>query len=152
VQDRELVAAKSGDGIGFGYRGAQALRHAFQQLVPDRMAKRIVDRLEQVEIEHEDAEAFAALPQARQGFVHRFPKQRAVGQVRQRVVARQMRDAGCGPAPLGDVLVSAHPAAARYGKIDDGDHPTVFRVRLGGKHLPACQVRKQILEVAIYPG
>ena len=52
-QDRELVAAEAGDDVGRAQPLAQHARDARQQAVAGRVAERVVDGLEAVEVEHE---------------------------------------------------------------------------------------------------
>ena len=51
--DLELVAAEPPDQPGFADRALQPLRDLLEQRVADRMAERVVDRLEPVEVEQE---------------------------------------------------------------------------------------------------
>ncbi len=66
------------------------------------MAERVVDQLEAVEIEAQHRTPIATAGVAHH-LVEPLAQQRPVGQVRQRVVARQMRDLRGGVASLGDV-------------------------------------------------
>ena len=56
-QDRELVAAQPRDGVAAGQGAAQPLRDRLEQQVAVGVAKRVVDLLEAVEVDHDDAEA-----------------------------------------------------------------------------------------------
>jgi hypothetical protein len=60
-QDRELVAAKPRDQVVRAHAVADALRRFLQQLVAGRVAERVVDVLEAVEVEEHDREAIAPL-------------------------------------------------------------------------------------------
>ena len=84
--------------------------HHLEQLVADRMAERVVDALEAVEIEIEHRELVAAAD-AGQRLGEPLAEQHAVGQIGQRVVARHMRDLLLGALALGDVVVGGDPAA-----------------------------------------
>ena len=53
LDDGEFVAADARDGVGVAHAMAQPLGHHLEQLVADRMAERVVDALEAVEIEIE---------------------------------------------------------------------------------------------------
>ena len=75
------------------------------------MSERIVDGLEAVEVETEDREALAA-PQAQQRLLQLLAKQRAVGEIGQHIVAREVGDLLLLAPALGDVLVQRHPSAA----------------------------------------
>ena len=59
--DGEFVAAEAGDGVGLARAAAQAVGDQLEQFVADRMAERIVDALELIEIEAQHREALAAL-------------------------------------------------------------------------------------------
>ena len=83
---------------------------AQQQRVADRMAERVVDGLEAVEIEEQHGELLAAAASACSMLL---AEQHAVGQIGERVVARHVHDLRLGPAPLGDVLEGRDPAAVR---------------------------------------
>ncbi len=73
VQDRELVAAQAPDHVGLGDHLGEPRRHRLEQQVADRVAERVVDRLEQVEVEDEDAELRAVLDEPPQRLVHLLP-------------------------------------------------------------------------------
>ena len=81
-------------------------------------------RLEAVEVETEDGESLAA-PQAQQRLLQLLAEQRAVGEVGEHVVARQMRDLLLLAAALRDVLVQRHPAAALQRLARHGDDALV---------------------------
>ena len=83
----------------------------FSSASPTGWPERVVDALEAVEVEAEHGEALAA-PQAQQRLLQLLAEQRAVGEVGQRVVAREVGDLLLLAAALGDVLVQRHPAAA----------------------------------------
>ena len=55
-QHRELVAAEARDGVGRAHARAQALGDRDQQLVADRVAERVVDGLEVVEVDEQDGD------------------------------------------------------------------------------------------------
>src|SRR5829696_4381138 len=57
LQDRELVAAEAGDGIGVAHAGEEALGHRLEEAIADRMAERVVDALEVVEVEAEHGDS-----------------------------------------------------------------------------------------------
>ena len=59
LQDGEFVAAEPADRVALAHRPLQPPRHGLEQRVADRMAERVVDRLELIEVEHENREAFA---------------------------------------------------------------------------------------------
>ena len=79
----ELVAAEAGDHVAGAHAGAQALRDRDQQLVPDGVAERVVDRLEVVDVDEQHRQLRA---RAGERVAHAGDEQRAVRQVGQRVV------------------------------------------------------------------
>ena len=62
AQNRELVAAKACDDIAFGDGRAQPTGHFNQDRVAGRVAERIVDDLEVVEIEEQHRHGLIRLP------------------------------------------------------------------------------------------
>jgi hypothetical protein len=86
-QDREFVAAQSGHDVGFANAAFQTPRHGDQQLITDRMTQTVVDVLKTIEVKKEYSKlivllVFSALDDEFQV----FSQQRAIRQVRQRVV------------------------------------------------------------------
>ncbi len=64
-QDRELVAAQSGDRVGRADPLAQPPAHQHQQLVPDVVPQRVVDVLEVVQVDqHHHGRGCAGAPSA----------------------------------------------------------------------------------------
>ena len=124
LDDGELVAAEPGDEIAVAHAGEQPLAHLLEQRVADRMAQRVVDGLEVVEVEAEHGEALPA-QRALQALLQLLPEQHAVGEARQRIVARKVGDPLLLPPALGDVLVQRHPAAALEGLARDRDDAAV---------------------------
>ena len=103
-QDRELVAAQPGEHVGLAQAAAQRVRHPHDQFVAGRVAERVVDRLEVVQVEH-DRRALGpvaldvgdvALELALEGA--------AVEEPGQRVVIGHVAQLGLVATPLGDVL------------------------------------------------
>ena len=60
LDDGEFVAAEPGDEIGLADAAAQPAGDAFQQFVADRVAERVVDALEFVDVDIEHGELLAA--------------------------------------------------------------------------------------------
>ena len=132
--DGELVAAEPGDGVGRAGAAAQPLGDDLEQLVADRVAERIVDAFEVIEIEAEHGEALAALDPLELVF-EALAQHGAIGQVGQRIVARHMHDALLGALALGDVLVGGDPAAAGNRRAHDGEDAAVGRLGDAGGRL-----------------
>ena len=59
--DGELVTAEPGNRIGLPDAAAQSLGDNFEELVADRVAERVVDALEMIEVETEHCQRLAAL-------------------------------------------------------------------------------------------
>ena len=99
----ELVAAEAGEERALERR-AQALRDRAQEPVAGRMTEDVVDLLEPVEIHEQNGEA---LVRFRRPFEHRgeaLIECRPVGQIGERIVMSQPRDARLRALSLGDVL------------------------------------------------
>ena len=110
-QQREFVAAEPRQHVGLARRAPEPGRGLLQHLVADGMAQRVVDRLEVVEVDAEHRGHLAALERRLRSLAISSRNCDAVGQVGQRIVARQMADARFLLALLGDVLVRRDPAA-----------------------------------------
>ena len=134
LHDREFVAAQPRDRVVFGDALAETPGDLFQQRVADRMAKRIVDVLEVIEVETEHRKLIAA-PDEPQGLFELFAEQRPVRQIGQRVMARHVRNLFLGRLPFGDVFEGGNPSAALHGLIDHAERTSAATHRLG--HGPA---------------
>ena len=152
---RKLVAAEARDGIGFANATAQAIGHDFQKLVADRMAERVIDLLEFVEVEIKQGNLLAALGCGKRLF-ELGVKAHAIGQVGQSVVMRHMRDLPLRAFALGHVvdhreqvlrlalgvadceLLGQHHPDAMPGRLDhmvvDNDRPVDFQRVLIARH------------------
>ena len=91
LNDGELVAAEPGRHIGFLEATAQALGDALEQLIADRMAERVVDALELVDVDIEHRQLLAG-PYRLERLFQPLAEQDPVRQVGQPVVMRQMCD------------------------------------------------------------
>ena len=123
LQDDELVAAEAGDDVGLADMAAQPVGDRAQQQVAARMAERVVDLLELVEVDEKDGDR-AGLVESRQraGPSGRGGSSR-LGRPVSAIVAGEVIDAGLGGVALGDVL-------------DQNDRAAVFH-RLEGE-VRAC--------------
>ena len=100
-QDRELVAAEAGDGVGRSRRGADALGRQPDQLIAALVPEAVVDQLEVVEVDHQHADRPA--PAFQRGASATL-EQRAVGHAGQGVgerLALGSRAARAAPRPSG---------------------------------------------------
>ena len=92
-EDGELVAAEPRHGVGLAQRRAQPRRDALQDAVAGMVAERVVDLLEAVQVEQQQRErAVLAVGDARR-LVETIVQERAVRQIGQRVVIRQVGEA-----------------------------------------------------------
>src|SRR5208282_3735355 len=80
LHDRKLVAAEAGHCIGLSHDAVKPLGHRFKQGVPDRMAERVVDAFELVEIEAKHGARFAARD-AIKGVLQPLAEQNSIGQI-----------------------------------------------------------------------
>ena len=90
-----------------------------QQLVAGRVAERVVDLLEAVEIDQHQREALAVAALARERVLDAVAQQHAVGEAGERVVMRHVGDLVGAALALGDVGEGAQETAGRQ---PDGAH------------------------------
>ena len=98
LHDDEFVAAHPRDGVGVADQGAQPLGDDLQQLVAGRMAERIVDGLELIEIEVVNRHHLLAMNALAQRLFEPLVQQHAIGEIGQRVVVRHIFDLDLGAA------------------------------------------------------
>ena len=134
AQDGELVAAEARDGVAGADRVAQAARDGRQQLVAGRVAERVVDELEAVEVEEQQADRAQRQPGGG-GAVHPLQRgvgaleqERAIRQAGQRVAHRERGQAALGPLALDRVAHGAEQHGAGRLALDE----VVLRARLDG--------------------
>ena len=125
LQHHELVAAEAGDDVGAAHQRAQPVGDRAQQRVAARMAERVVDLLELVEVDEQDGER----PAASQARRRRRPSGRGKGAVRQagqRVVARQLVDLGFGVrrSVMSSTSTTAPPSAIGW-KVSASVRPSL---------------------------
>ena len=109
-EDEELVASLAGDYVGGARRALKASRDRAQELVAGRVAEAVVDQLEVVQVDEEDAGRALLSGTAVERLVQPLLEGDAVGQAGERVVegdvlelaARLLEGVGRLP-PLGDV-------------------------------------------------
>ena len=89
-QHRELVAAQARGQVVLAQRGAQPLGDRHEQRVAGCVAERVVDALEVVQVEEQHGGRVVV---ARERRLDAQREERAVGQARQRIVARLVRQA-----------------------------------------------------------
>ena len=108
--DGEFVPAQTPDHLVLAHQRLQPRRNLREQLVAGHVAKRIVHRLETVEIDHQQRAAGAPLDSIAQRLAQRLGQLQAVGQLGERVVSGEIGDLLGGFALFGDVR--ADPAEA----------------------------------------
>jgi hypothetical protein len=110
--------------FALAHRVAEPAGDGLEQRVADLVAERVVHGLEVVKVDIVHGQPFARR-QARDRVGQALAQQHAIGQIRQRVVARHVGDLPLRPGALGDVLVGRYPAAARHGTAQHRDDATV---------------------------
>ena len=90
-------------GIAFANEAPEPKGRFLKEEVSDRVTQGIVDILEVVEIEQQQAHAGPGVPRILQGLVQADMEQRPVRQARQRVVVGGSPDGFLGRFPIGDV-------------------------------------------------
>ncbi len=115
----EFVAAQPANLAVVPHDRSQPLGDLAKQRVADRMAERVVDVLEAIEVDHEQRAALLAMSGVAQRFVERLAHHGAVGQRRQRVEPGEARDLAFGPALLGKVGADAAKAEEAAALVED---------------------------------
>ena len=110
-QDGELVAAEAGDRVGRAHRRLQPPRDLLEDGVAGRVAEAVVDRLEVVEVDEHDADRGAAAQRAHDRVLDAVGEQRAVGEARDGVVERLVRELVLERLALADVAAVEDDAA-----------------------------------------
>ena len=129
----ELIAAESSHRSAFG-NPRQAPGDHLEHLVAQPVAVDVVDRLEIVEVQHEER-AGLALGKRPGPFVEILDEPAAVGKAGEHVVARELIGLGLSLAPLGDLKLQIDGAADRVdlggeAEEDDQQHQPVDLVVL----------------------
>ena len=108
--DRELVAAQPAALLVLAGRRHEPLRHLRQEPVADLVTERVVDRLESVEIDHQERALALPLLGVAHRLAERLGQHQAVREPGQCVVAREIGDLLVGFALLGHVGADAAEA------------------------------------------
>lgn len=129
-QDGELVAAEARDRIDTAGGVEEEPGGRLQQLIARRVSMTVVDALEPVEVDEEDA-GLAGIDL--QGLSHLFLKERAVGEPGQRIVECLKRQALVKLMPFGDVDAGGEeePDAPVVQGTDVTDHARRRRAPFG---------------------
>ena len=102
LDDRELVAADPGDGVGLADQGMEALADLLDEPVAGIVAQSVVDLLEAIEIEHQQGDLLAAPAVAGQGLAQAVLEQGAVGEAGELIVERLVLGRGLALLELAD--------------------------------------------------
>ena len=98
--DRELVAAQPGDGVDAAQQPAHARRDTLQHAIAGLMSERVVDLLEPVEIQQQQRERRVRRLATRNACASRSCSSSRFGQIGQRVVIGEIRQAPLETTPL----------------------------------------------------
>ena len=112
-QDRELVAAEAGGGVGGADARGDALGHLEQDPVAGGVAEAVVDGLEVVEVDEQHGHPDAVAQRPRDRVADALVEQRAVGEVGDRIVERLVGELLLERLALGDVAAVEHDPADR---------------------------------------
>ena len=115
----EFVAAEAADLAVVAHHRLQPLGDLPEQGVADRMAERVVDVLEAVEIDQEQRAALLPMGRVAQRLVERLAHHRAVGQAGQRIEPGEPVDLLLGAALLGEVGADAAEAEEAAAIVED---------------------------------
>ncbi len=130
-RDDELVAAQAGRRITFAQHAAQALRHLFQQAVADEVAEAVIDVLEMVEVEQQQADLGAVAARLGDRLGQAVHQQGAVGQAGQGVVQGQVTYTRLGVLARADVAEGALRHQPVLGRIGSGHDLDAYRGAVG---------------------
>ena len=102
-EDRELVTALAADDVALADGAGQALRDLAQDVVANRVAERVVDPLEVVEVHEQQGDAARLASLASEGALEVIAQQHAVGEARQGIVQRVVDQLGLQALAVGRV-------------------------------------------------
>jgi len=114
LENHEFIAAEPRDHVAGPDDSLEPRGNFLEQLVTDRMAERVVDRLESVEIDQMDRDVVLALMHRGEHAVDALAELVPVGEARKVVVFGKMRDALLRTLAFGYVLENDDRAAARH--------------------------------------
>ena len=125
LQNGEFVAAPTRDQVAVARDRLQAAGDRGQQLVAAGVTEAVVDLLEVVEVDEQHVGGFAAVDARPQRCGELLFETPAVGQIGDRIDARQAVDRAGGIAALGDVLHDDDRALDAHPMDGDFDRPIV---------------------------
>ena len=141
-QHAELVAAEPGRRVGGAQARAQAARDVDEELVADGVPELVVDHLEVVEIEEEHGHALIVARLARERMLDAVVEQRAVGELRQRVMEGAVAQLLLERLALVDVARGDHDALEPLVREEvGGDRLDVAEAAVGALDAPVQRLR-----------
>jgi hypothetical protein len=114
LKHHKFVAAEPRDEVLRAQHRAQPVGDGAQQLVAAGMTERVVDLLELIEVDEQQCRQLLGIVGNRQKALDLVAEIDPVGERREFVVARQMRNSGFRVAPLGDVFQEHDGTAAGH--------------------------------------
>ena len=139
ADDEELVAAEPRDGVGRPHRVVQARRERHQQVVAGRVAERVVDELELVEVGEQHRDRAAVAPPPRERALEPVERERAVREPGQRVVQRAVAHLGLDDVAVDRAGDHVRDRAEEVGLVGR-EEPRRARVR--AEHAPDLAARR----------
>ncbi len=134
LNNREFVAAKTRQHVGFPKRRFETRRGFAQQCVPDRVAERVVDVLEAVKIQQKHGKWIAAPAVPCNRLFDLFHNREAIGEARQDVVMRHECNALFGSFPLCNILDNHDEVLRRTLRVTDDDAACGQNARMANGH------------------
>jgi len=136
---RELVAAQAGEGVRRAQFGVQAGSDLLQDQVASLVTERVVDLVEAVQVEQQEAHPAAGPPRGANRLLQAVEQQGAVGQTGERVTQGVMDKGGLSLFACGDVQSHPDQAFRAPGWIPDhtalGRQPAHFSTRVADAEL-----------------
>ena len=129
-QERELVATEPGDRVHRAQHRLQPVRQPRQQAVAGGVPERVVDLLEVVDVEEQDRDRGVVAARAVQSDAEAVEEQRPVGEPRERVVERAVRELRLQALSLDRV----HHRASQQRRRQLGPDQVVLRAGLDDRH------------------
>ena len=149
LDDREFVAAETGDHVDLPQATLEADGDDAQQFVAERMAERVVDLLEVVEIEAEKRETLAGFG-GDEGGADALGEQGPVGEAGQGIVARHKGDLLLRLQPLGDVFVGGEPGAILKRPMEGYDETAIVHAEQLRDGLAPLDPRHDLVEERLH--
>src|SRR6185437_4856405 len=150
LQHDEFVATETGDHVGWADDGSKPARDVFEQLIADRMTKRIIDRFETIEVDQVNGQVPVALAYSCEHQIDSLAELRTVGQPREFVIFGEVRDALLRALALGYVFKDDDGAAAGHRPARYGNSPIAVGRRLNLIERVMLKAAQQFVEDQFY--